>query len=77
MGVMLRIFWVVLLGLTLSGCGYDVHFRYPCQDPANWESAECKPPLCTVAGACPEDLVGTDVISGTSDESTVEEVPNG
>ena len=76
MGVMLRIFGVVLLGLALSGCGYDGHFRYPCQDPANWESAECKPPLCTVSGACPEDLVGTDVVNGTSDESTVEEVPN-
>jgi len=75
---MLRIIGTALLGLVLTGCGYDGHFRYPCQDPANWESAECKPPLCTVNGACPEDLVGEDVINGTqSDESVVEETTNG
>ena len=73
---MLRIFLVALLGLLLSGCGYDGHYRYPCQDPANWEKAECKPPLCTAAGACPEDLVGTDVVNGTSDEIIVEEEIN-
>jgi hypothetical protein len=73
---MLRIFSVALLGLLLSGCGYDGHYRYPCQDPVNWEKAECKPPLCTAAGACPEDLVGTDVINGTSDEIIVEEEIN-
>ena len=73
---MLRIISIALLGLVLTGCGYDGHYRYPCQDPANWEKAECKPPLCTVAGACPEDLVGPDTLNGTSTESTVEEVPN-
>jgi hypothetical protein len=61
---------------ALSGCGYDGHFRYPCQDPANWETEDCKPPLCTVSGACPEDLVGEDVVNGTSSESIIEEVPN-
>lgn len=45
-----------ILMLSLSGCGYDGHYRYPCQDPVNWESAECKPPICTANGACPEDL---------------------
>jgi hypothetical protein len=76
MGGMLRIIGVALLGLTLTGCGYDGHFRYPCQDPANWENAECKPPVCTVSGACPEDLVGTDVVNGTSSNNTVEEITN-
>jgi hypothetical protein len=52
---MLRIIGTILLGLALTGCG-DGHFRYPCQDPANWEKAECKPPICTANGACPEDL---------------------
>lgn len=42
--------------LLLSGCGYDGHYRYPCQDPANWEKAECKPPVCTANGMCPADL---------------------
>ena len=50
-----------LLVLTLSACGYDGHFRYPCQDPDNWETKECKPPVCTVTGTCPEVLVNTDI----------------
>ena len=47
--------------LLLSGCS-DGHYRYPCQDPNNWEDTECKPPVCSAAGACPEDLVGKDLI---------------
>jgi hypothetical protein len=54
-----------LLMLSLTGCGYDGHFRYACQDPANWEKAECKPPICTANGACPEDLVSREEIEGT------------
>ena len=54
-----------LITLLLSGCG-DGRFRYPCQDPANWEKAECKPPVCTANGACPIDLVGKDVFEGTT-----------
>ena len=51
--------------LLLTGCG-DGHFRYPCQDPANWEKAECKPPVCTANGACPIDLVGKEAFEGTT-----------
>lgn len=47
--------------LTLSGAlfliGCDDRFRYPCQDPKNWESAECKPPICSATATCPNDLV--------------------
>jgi len=56
--LILGFFKLVILGVLLVGCGYDGHYRYPCQDPANWEKAECKPPICTTNGACPEDLVG-------------------
>jgi hypothetical protein len=73
---MLRIFSVALLGLVLTGCGYDGHYRYPCQDPANWGKAECKPPICITNGACPEDLVGEDVVNGTIEETAVEETIN-
>lgn len=56
---------ILLVGiLLLSGCGYDGFFRYPCQDPTNWEKTECKPPVCTVNGACPEDLVGSITTDG-------------
>ena len=43
----------------LSGCGYDGSYRYPCKDPTNWESADCKPPICTASGTCPEDIYGS------------------
>ena len=39
----------------LAGC--EDRFRYPCQDPKNWESPDCKPPICTALGTCPEMLV--------------------
>jgi len=51
-----RLVLLVLSLLLLSGCGYDGHFRYPCQDPSNWEKTECKPPVCTASGTCPADL---------------------
>jgi hypothetical protein len=35
-----------------AGC--EQKFRYPCQDPANWEKESCKKPLCEVNRDCPE-----------------------
>ena len=32
------------------------NYRYPCQDPDNWEKKECKRPYCSANGTCPEDL---------------------
>lgn len=40
--------------LLLVGC--EERFRYPCQDPANWEEKYCKKPYCSANGTCPEDL---------------------
>jgi len=57
-----------VLALTLSSCGYQGFYRYPCQDPANWETAECKPPICTASGSCPVDLVKTPQPEGTPNE---------
>jgi hypothetical protein len=31
-------------------------FRYPCQDPANWDKDICKLPLCDVNRTCPEHI---------------------
>ena len=70
---LLKILSSALLVISISGCGYDGHYRYPCQDPANWNTEDCKPPICTAAGACPEDLVGEDVVNGIIEEQTVEE----
>jgi hypothetical protein len=40
--------------LTIMGC--QERYRYPCQDPNNWEEKMCKKPYCSANGTCPEDL---------------------
>ena len=62
-----------LLSLSLTSCGYQGFFRYPCQDPKNWETAECKPPICTATQTCPVDLVKTNGTTATLDEGTPNE----
>lgn len=70
------IFLASVLAFGLTGCGLgDGSFRYPCQDPINWENSECKPPICTVNGACPVDLVGEDAFNGGSVDNTSQEEP--
>jgi hypothetical protein len=49
-----------IAGFAFSGCGYDGVYRYPCQDPENWDAKECNPPLCRVDGTCWKDLIGFD-----------------
>jgi hypothetical protein len=50
-------FLVVLIALPIGlvMCGGD-KFRYPCQDPANWDKEFCKMPLCDVTRTCPEHI---------------------
>lgn len=44
---------VLTLGLlTLAGC--SDRYRYPCQNPANWDTDRCKKPICEVNQDCPE-----------------------
>ncbi len=38
----------------LAACSEN--YRYPCQDPDNWETKQCKKPYCSANGTCPEDL---------------------
>ena len=50
--------WLILLlafPLTLAYCSGD-RFRYPCQDPRNWDKDICKMPLCDVTRTCPEHI---------------------
>jgi len=44
----------LLLLPLLFAC--EENYRYPCQDPENWEQKQCKKPYCSANGACPEDL---------------------
>jgi len=46
---------VILLSVfLLTAC--QERYRYPCQDPSNWEEKMCKKPYCSANGTCPEDL---------------------
>ena len=50
--------WVIILlalPLGLAIFGGD-SFRYPCQNPANWDKDMCKLPLCDVTRTCPEHI---------------------
>jgi hypothetical protein len=58
---MKRLLLTTLLCLTLSNCGYDGSYRYPCQDPANWETANCKPPICTASDTCTTDMLPKEI----------------
>ena len=44
---------VLALPIFISA-GCEQKFRYPCQDPTNWEKDFCKKPLCEVNRDCPE-----------------------
>jgi hypothetical protein len=46
---------IAILALPIFiAAGCEQKFRYPCQDPKNWESEQCKKPLCEVNRDCPE-----------------------
>ena len=40
-----------------SGGGSGGAYGYPCQNPDNWNTDQCHPPLCEADGTCPEYLV--------------------
>ena len=46
---------LLVLPLSLAIFGGD-RYRYPCQDPANWDKDICKFPKCDVTRTCPEHV---------------------
>jgi len=57
---------IALLTLLLASCS-DI-YRYPCQNPDNWEHKVCKKPYCSANGTCPEDLTPyerTQLVAGS------------
>lgn len=46
---------LIALPLSLAIFGGD-RFRYPCQDPANWDKDFCKFPTCDITRTCPEHI---------------------
>ena len=51
---MMRYILLLLLPFTLIAC--EERYRYPCQNPYNWDEEQCKKPYCSANGTCPEDL---------------------
>jgi hypothetical protein len=50
--------WLFLLLLLPLGLAFfsEERFRYPCQDPANWDKDFCQRPLCDVTRTCPDHI---------------------
>jgi hypothetical protein len=46
---------ILIIPVSLAVFGGD-RFRYPCQDPKNWNEDMCKPPICDVTRTCPEHI---------------------
>jgi hypothetical protein len=51
---MKKLLLLIPIFLLLTGC--EERYRYPCQDPENWDQKQCKKPFCSANGTCPEDL---------------------
>ena len=41
--------------MALSGC--EDRYRYPCQEPQNFNKSECNPPQCHADETCTEYLI--------------------
>lgn len=50
--------WLLLLLALPLGLAYfsGDRYRYPCQNPDNWDKEICKMPLCDVNRTCPEHI---------------------
>jgi hypothetical protein len=46
---------LLALPIGMAMCSGD-RFRYPCQDPNNWDKDFCQKPLCDVTRTCPEHI---------------------
>lgn len=46
--------FLISISLLVSGC--QDRYRYPCQDPTNWDAEICQKPLCEVNQTCPEHI---------------------
>lgn len=69
--VVVTAFVAVFLTLSLTACNPESlnRYRYPCQDPVNWEKSECKPPVCEASGLCTKDILGPITTDGSTVES--------
>ncbi len=66
--------WLAPAILLLTGC--EENYRYPCQDPENWDKKICQKPYCSANGTCPEDLTHYDKDKATGNKPNVPQVMN-
>jgi hypothetical protein len=67
---MKKIWFVWLMPLiVLTGC--SERYRYPCQDPENWNEKQCQKPFCSANGTCPEDLTHYEKKSASGSQQPV------
>ena len=52
MGSVVRIGLLAIL--LIAGC--SDYYRYPCQNPDNWDKDICKKPYCDINKTCPEHI---------------------
>ena len=52
----MKLKWALMLPVLFLLAACEERYRYPCQDPDNWEEKQCKKPYCSANGTCPEDL---------------------
>ena len=50
------VFIILLAPLALAYFSDGERFRYPCQNPENWDKEICKMPACDVTRTCPEHI---------------------
>lgn len=53
---------LLFLATALGGC--QERYRYPCQDPKNWETEPCQRPLCAATQSCPDQLAKPEEMKG-------------
>jgi hypothetical protein len=47
---------LMLLPLIMAYFSDGERFRYPCQNPENWDKEMCKLPTCDVTRTCPQHI---------------------
>jgi|APFre7841882654_1041346.scaffolds.fasta_scaffold08484_2 hypothetical protein len=69
--------FIILAGFTISylgGC--QSRYRYPCQDPKNWNKIECNNDACKAEGDCTSHVLGTSYAKREDDPVTTETSPD-
>ena len=56
--------------ILLAGCDFEV-YRYACQNPDNWDTAECQKPQCEVSRTCPEHIFKSETVVKAATMSAV------